>query len=68
MIVGCYTMHLYCDGPRKHDYGTMPLELVGETEGACFARARKHGWRIDKHVHKAYCPACRKEVPRNLSS
>lgn len=59
MIVGCYTMHLYCDGPGPHGYGTMPLELTGRTEGECFAQSRKKGWKIDNHEHKAYCPKCK---------
>lgn len=73
MIVGCYTVHLYCDfgkeGKRKGDsyklHGGIEayklehvMEFTGRTEGACFKEARKRGWRIYKAQGKAKCPSC----------
>jgi hypothetical protein len=70
MIVGCYSMHLYCDtGNAKPGYpgdsGNSPhnharpgfAEFTGPTEGDCKRQARKQGWRFSRD-NKVYCPIC----------
>lgn len=48
MIVGCYTVHLYCDHPDAAQYKCTewPGEFTGQTERECLAEARKAGWKI----------------------
>lgn len=48
MIVGCYSMDLYCE--NAHVY-------TGETWGECVRDARRDGWKITPD-RKAYCPNC----------
>lgn len=65
MIVGCYSMDLYCDNDHKTD-GTAreyqlakPGQYTGHTEADCKRDARKEGWKF-KRNGKVYCPACPK--------
>lgn len=65
MIVGCYTLHLYCDFERDGKHGGVetykigwPAEFTGKTESECLKEARKAGWRIFKAEGKAKCPRC----------
>ena len=58
MIVGCYSIDLYCDfGPHPVGYG-FPHQFTGQTEAVCFREARKKGWRIYRKQGKAKCPRC----------
>lgn len=69
MIVGCYTMHLYCDtgnsepgmpgdGAGPHNYEDPGQgEFVGRTEADCLRQARAKGWRFDRK-RRAFCPRC----------
>jgi hypothetical protein len=63
--VGCYTLHLYCDGEHTRegsyeDYllanSVSPMEFTGPTGRACWRRARLIGWT--GKGKKAYCPNC----------
>ncbi len=69
MIVGGYTLDLYCDGDypgHAHGWidiedvnrGTFPVQFVGRSERECKAEARKHGWRLRNS--KVLCPMCKK--------
>lgn len=70
MIIGCYSMHLYCDtgnatpgmpgdgGTSPHDHSDAGFaEFTAQTLGECKAQARKLGWHFmrDKRV---ICPRC----------
>jgi hypothetical protein len=47
MIVGCYTLHLYCDRGECADGGTYtPEEFTAEHGSECRKQARKRGWII----------------------
>lgn len=52
MLVGCYTLHLYCDirGCSKNsDTGYhCPAQYTGETMTECVKAAIADGWRIDR--------------------
>lgn len=65
MIVGGYTLHLYCDGePCKggpsitleHQYSFQFADFAGHNEADTKQQARKAGWRFSNC--KVYCPAC----------
>lgn len=63
MIVGCYTLDLYCDTPDcSHNtrLGWIPDTYTGQTEGQCNKQARADGWKIKRKEGKAYCPDCNK--------
>lgn len=74
MIVGCYTLDLYCDAegctnPRPHtsDGGRGPLaQYTAETGGACRRDARRDGWRLRVREGRAICPQC--PAPRGTRS
>jgi len=61
MIVGCYTLDLYCDNDdcphrRDKDGGWHRCQYTGEFGAACRKEARKDGWTLD---HKrTLCPSC----------
>lgn len=59
MIVGCYTLDLYCDreeGEPQHGFREFPHQFTGHTEGDCMQDARARGWRFRDGA--AYCPKC----------
>ena len=66
MIVGGYSMDLYCDkagcnnGHRGSNMGE--VQYVGETRSECVREARRDGWRFSrsKSPKEAYCPECSK--------
>lgn len=71
MIVGGYTLDLYCDNSEikagevtdrhGHDFQEFPHQFYAETGEACRRKARKQGWRLDmRGAGKAYCPKCTK--------
>lgn len=70
MMVGCYTLELYCDkegfynkydadGTLRdevgHTYQEFPHEYMNELGSKCRSRARKAGWKLGK---KQLCPKC----------
>lgn len=59
MIVGCYSLDLYCDneaGPHKYD--EFPAVYTAQTGSKCRRLARKDGWKLDINGGKAACPRC----------
>lgn len=72
MIVGCYTLDLYCDsydgGPPfrdsvVHKYQEFPHQYTGETRFECIKQARKDGWLISKK-HQL-CSKCSRKGAEN---
>lgn len=64
MIVGCYTMDLYCDGAADckkaaaNHQGSAPGQFTGETRAEASRDATLAGWRLDHKKGFALCPAC----------
>lgn len=69
MIVGCYTLDLYCKntltgGAKEHTCARSPYEAnepgqwTGRTYTICRAAARKDGWRFDPNDADVTCPWC----------
>ena len=57
MVVGGYTLDLYCDNESvEHPYDEFPHTFFSELGRTCRQEARKAGWTIRKN--KAYCPLC----------
>lgn len=68
MIVGGYTLDLYCDH-KDHKPGTISSsgeQFFGETFSQCKRLASRAGWKFsrNKSPAEAYCPACVKKKPR----
>jgi len=61
MIIGCYTLDLYCDGDKCQkidDCGrTIVAMFQGYDEATCKRVARKKGWLF--RLGKCYCKECR---------
>lgn len=49
MIVGCYSMDLYCDVKDAFGCRAYPGQFTGRTESECIRKARKAGWRVVKN-------------------
>ena len=67
MIIGGYTLHLYCDDeghadkyPDEDNAPTEMGEYSGNNAGATRRLARRAGWGVDLKNDKATCPACRR--------
>lgn len=60
MIVGCYSIDLYCDGEYSHDYDEGKADFADKNESRCYRQARRAGWIINTREQKAYCPNCTK--------
>lgn len=65
MIIGCYTVNLYCEMAEENKtvcnvgWGyNGPPTYTGETEGECLRAARMDGWLFTRKPRKAYCPEC----------
>lgn len=63
MIVGAYTLHLYCDGPRHRELhpnkvGSLDAEFTGYSEADCNKQARAKGWRLDHKNGRCRCARC----------
>lgn len=60
MIVGCYTLDLYCDSKREHHYQednvSFGKQYTGRNERECWQQARADGWK--KQGVYAFCPKC----------
>jgi hypothetical protein len=68
MIVGGYTLHLYCDDPRHpHDTRRGAIVDVGEfhgsTKGVAIRQATDAGWIFYREggERKVRCPRCRRK-------
>jgi hypothetical protein len=66
MIVGCYTLDLYCDNlniPEGavtdgiHDYKEFPKTFIHEYGSVCRKIARAKGWKFTRDG-RALCPKC----------
>lgn len=59
MIVGCYSLDLYCDGNGGgHVYNEFPHFFVGKSASSCYRQARRAGWRLSIRSGVAICPKC----------
>lgn len=65
MIVGCYSLDLYCEkaaagvhSHHPHHVSGSPAQFTGETGGECRAQARKKGWHLDLANGRAICHKC----------
>ena len=65
MFVGCYSLHLYCEGDsqRCREFG----EFTGETRAQAITAARGAGWSVhpDRKENSGYrvrCPKHRRHV------
>ncbi len=59
VIVGCYTLDLYCDNSssdNNHTYDEFPHIYTNEVGSICRKLARMDGWFIGKE--KQLCPKC----------
>lgn len=73
MLVGCYSIHLYCTNAEKEKGEKTcnvgwgydgPAEYTGETLNQCIKEARKDGWYISRNARGpriTYCPDCAKK-------
>lgn len=70
MIVGCYTLDLYCDGKgclTNHPFGIgpesryIPVQFTGETGQECRKEATRAGWVINNRAGTCLCPKCVRE-------
>lgn len=60
MIVGCYSIDLYCDGEYRHGYQEDMAQFADADESRCYRQARRAGWVVNTREQKAYCPTCAK--------
>ena len=61
MIVGGYTLDLYCDREacqHRNDANWNPRQYTAELGSRCRSDARRDGWLLTRDG-KAYCPNCR---------
>ncbi len=63
MIVSCYTLDLYCDGPHEswEISRKFPDQYTGRTLAACKRQAIHDGWRFTRGVkrdQKVLCAEC----------
>ena len=57
MIVGGYTLDLYCDSEKcPVGFKAGRWSFTGPTKARCMREARKGGWKI--RLGKAICPKC----------
>ena len=67
MMVGGYTLDLYCDNRRDsyvedmalHPHQRFPDQYVGNSLGECKRLARQEGWLIS--AKRQLCPECRRK-------
>jgi hypothetical protein len=67
VIVGGYSLHLYCRydasstgrdaGTVQHPYDYFPHQYAGKTEADCMTQARQDGWVFNRD-HDVTCPLC----------
>jgi hypothetical protein len=60
MIIGCYTLDVYCDNFAAHKFEVTRIsestsvtgryaQFTGETRGECLKRASRAGWEVSKN-------------------
>lgn len=69
MIVGGYTLDLYCDtGNPAHDlrenYEHDKASYGGIDQSHAVKQARRDGWTINWHERTTRCPLCRNYKPK----
>ncbi len=58
MIVGCYSLNLYCDRKNEeHEYKEFPHTYTDELGSRCRKSARQDGWLL-KRNGDCICPKC----------
>ena len=70
-VVGCYSVHLYCQHP-EHGFSqgrhVEPGEFTGDSETDCLTAARIYGWWVGRANGRGeravLCPYHAREVPR----
>jgi hypothetical protein len=67
MIMGCYSLHLYCDnysqssvGRGEHAFLEFPHEFTAELGSTCRKEAKEMGWTFNRQKDIAVCPKCNK--------
>lgn len=71
MIVGCYTLDLYCAKQGEyddgiHEYKEFPHEYTSELGTKARWKARRDGWILNLKTGVALCPKCSGKQPRSL--
>lgn len=69
MIIGCYTLDLYCDGDPECKYSmtnspgcrNMSAQFTAETGSECRRLAREEGWILNLQEQTTVCPSCAKK-------
>lgn len=74
MIVGGYTLDLYCDSGIRQPYAdampghpshrTNAATFTGDSYRECASAARAKGWKLDRLLNRAICPQCSKQGAR----
>lgn len=68
MVVGGYSLDLYCDYPDEsyahrgsaQFAGAGKADFAAETGPAAKAEAKRAGWKIERGERRAICPSCQK--------
>lgn len=55
VIVGGYSMDLYCDGKPCRKTAAIQNEFYGQTYTDCSRQAKRAGWRLNRRTGTAYC-------------
>lgn len=64
MIVGCYTLDLYCDRESEaHEYNEFPHQFMHELGSKARVKARRAGWILNTEEGTAVCPKCSGKAP-----
>lgn len=62
MIVGCYSLHVYCENPAHPPLAGNRGEFTGQTQAEATHNARKAGWLIPNRrgwgIRPVWCPCC----------
>lgn len=58
MIVGCYSLHLYCDIPNDSHKHRLHGEFTGDTSSEARQKARNEGWKFNRDQKRVICPRC----------
>jgi|WetSurMetagenome_2_1015567.scaffolds.fasta_scaffold18500_7 hypothetical protein len=69
MIIGCYTLELYCNGdpnckfaPSKGTGANESAVFTGDTAKQTHTKARKAGWKLNLREGSAICPDCQRKM------
>ena len=77
MIVGCYTLNLYCDrsgysdpsgNSCPRDKSLSPIgEFIGPNRTKAIAEAQREGWLVKDAEDVCLCPQCRRDYNARLA-